>query len=44
MAKLQSQHHGIMDAITAGRAEDAAALTEEHIRFAAARLPGLSDT
>ncbi|AZU02501.1 FadR/GntR family transcriptional regulator [Brevibacterium linens] len=42
MAKLQAQHHGIMDAITAGRAEEAAALTEEHIRFAASQLPGLS--
>lgn len=43
MSRLQAQHHRIMDAIVAGRTEEAARLTEEHIRFAAAELPGLSD-
>jgi GntR family transcriptional repressor for pyruvate dehydrogenase complex len=44
MSQLQSQHHQIMDAISAGRTEEAARVTEEHIRFAAAELPGLTET
>ena len=44
MSQLQAQHREIMAAIVAGRSEDAARLTEEHIRFAAAQLPGLSES
>jgi GntR family transcriptional repressor for pyruvate dehydrogenase complex len=43
MSQLQAQHREIAAAIVAGRSEDAAELTEEHIRFASAQLPGLSD-
>ena len=43
MSRLQAQHREITAAIVAGRGEDAAQLTEEHIRFAAAQLPGLSE-
>lgn len=43
MSRLQAQHHRIVDAIVAGRAEEAARVTEEHIRFAASELPSLSD-
>ena len=43
MSRLQAQHREITAAIVAGRSEDAAQLTEEHIRFAAAQLPGLSE-
>lgn len=43
MSRLQTQHHQIMDAIVEGHAAEAADLTEEHIRFAAAALPGLSE-
>ena len=43
MSQLQAQHREITAAIVAGRSEDAAQLTEEHIRFAAAQLPGLSE-
>lgn len=42
MGTLQSQHHGIMEAIIAGDTERAARLTEEHIRAAASALPGFS--
>ena len=44
MSQLQAQHHQILDAIVAGDADEAARVTEEHIRFAASRLPGLSET
>ena len=44
MSQLQAQHHQILDAIVAGGADEAARVTEEHIRFAASRLPGLSET
>ncbi|WP_209370524.1 FadR/GntR family transcriptional regulator [Brevibacterium renqingii] len=43
MSELQAQHRAIMAAIVAGDTEEAARLTEEHIRFAASELPGLSD-
>ncbi|WP_181274928.1 FadR/GntR family transcriptional regulator [Brevibacterium oceani] len=44
MSRLQAQHHQIMDAIIAGRTEEAAKVTEEHIRFATSELPGLTET
>ena len=44
MSQMQAQHHQILDAIVAGDADEAARVTEEHIRFAASRLPGLSET
>jgi len=40
-AMLRSQHHAILDALRAGEAEEAARLTAEHIRAAAAALPDL---
>ena len=40
MSQLQAQHHQILDAIVAG-ARTRPRVTEEHIRFAASRLPGL---
>jgi len=42
VAALRTQHHEIHRAITEGRAEDAAALSSEHIRTAMALLPDLS--
>lgn len=44
MSRLQAQHRGIAEAIVAGDGERAARLTEEHIRTAAAALPGLTET
>lgn len=43
MSELQAQHHAIMKAITGGDTEEAARRTEEHIRTAAAALPGLAE-
>lgn len=40
-AQLQSQHHEILSALRAGDAEEAARLTDAHIRFAVESLPGL---
>src|SRR5699024_9173388 len=43
MSRLQAQHRETTAAIVAGPGEAAAQLTDEHIRFAAAQLPGLSE-
>lgn len=43
MTTLQGQHHAIREAIVTGRPEQAAQLTEKHIRTAAAALPALTD-
>ncbi|TGD28468.1 FadR family transcriptional regulator [Brevibacterium sp. S22] len=43
MSRLQAHHHQILEAIIAGDTDEAARVTEEHIRFAAAALPGLTE-